>query len=137
MGHFWTTTQSHIYKALKDLEKQGWVEKEIIEQEDKPNRKRVFDHETGCAELHHWLTTPLQPAPVREAWLIQLFFSQTSTDEEINALIEERGKKFVRSQIHIKSNPGGNSTRPAARNGSRPGTMADHVDYGIAFYSSN
>ena len=39
VGHFWTTTQSHIYKALNDLENEGWVQKEIIEQEDRPNRK--------------------------------------------------------------------------------------------------
>jgi len=94
VGHFWTTTQSHIYKALNDLEKHGWAEKELIEQEDKPNRKQYSITETGRVELHRWLTTALPPAPVREAWLVQLFFSHTSTNEEIAALIEERGKSI-------------------------------------------
>lgn len=94
VGHFWTTTQSHIYKALNDLEEEGWVEKKLIEQEDKPNRKEYSITPGGRIELRRWLTTPLPPAPVREAWLIQLFFSHTSTDEEIASLIEERGKNI-------------------------------------------
>ena len=94
VGHFWTTTQSHIYKALNDLEKEGWVEKSIVEQEDKPNRKEYSITKRGRAELRRWLTTPLPPAPVREAWLIQLFFSHLSSDEEITALVKERGKNI-------------------------------------------
>jgi DNA-binding PadR family transcriptional regulator len=90
VGHFWTTTQSHIYKALNDLENQGWVEKHTIPQEDKPNRKVYSITEAGRVELRRWLTTPLPPSPVREAWLIQIFFSQDSTNEEIAALIESR-----------------------------------------------
>ena len=78
VGHFWTTTQSHIYKALNDLEKEGWVKKSIVEQEDKPNRKEYSITKSGRAELRRWLTTPLPPAPVREAWLIQFFFSHIS-----------------------------------------------------------
>ena len=90
VGHFWSTTQSHIYKALNDLESQGWVHKQIIQQEDKPNRKEYALTEAGRLELCRWLTTPLPPAPVREAWLIQIFFSHNSTDAEITALLEAR-----------------------------------------------
>ena len=91
VGNFWTTTQSHIYKALGELEKEGWVEKCVIEQEDKPNRKEFSITATGRAELRRWLTNPLLLAPVREAWLVQ-FFLHTSSDQEIAALIEQRGK---------------------------------------------
>jgi DNA-binding PadR family transcriptional regulator len=78
VGHFWTTTQSHIYKALNDLESQGWVQKHTVPQEDKPNRKEYTITSAGQIELRRWLTTPLPPSPVREAWLIQIFFHTTA-----------------------------------------------------------
>ena len=135
VGHFWTTTQSHIYKALNDLEKEGWVQKEIIEQEDRPNRKEYSITKTGQAELHRWLTTPLQPAPVREAWLIQLFFSHTSTDDEITMLIEERGKIFRQIVDTYQA-----QTQAAIPQDLPPGLERARalwqitLDYGIAFY---
>lgn len=94
VGHFWSTTQSHIYKALNDLESQGWVQKHTIPQEDKPNRKEYSITDSGRVELRRWLTTPLPLAPVREAWLIQLFFSHHSTNAEIAALLEARLSEF-------------------------------------------
>jgi DNA-binding PadR family transcriptional regulator len=66
------------------------VEKQVIPQEDKPTRKQYSITESGRDELRRWLTTPLPPTPVREAWLIQIFFSHTSTNEEITALLEAR-----------------------------------------------
>lgn len=135
VGHFWTTTQSHIYKALNDLEKEGWVEKKIVAQEDKPNRKEYSITKAGSAELRRWLTTPLPPAPVREAWLIQLFFSHTSTNEEIAELIEERGKNFreivaaYKEQTHVvipENLPPGLERARAL--------WQITLDYGLAFY---
>lgn len=135
VGHFWTTTQSHIYKALTELEEEGWVEKELIEQEDKPNRKEYSITPSGRAELHRWLTTPLPPAPVREAWLIQLFFSHTSTDEEIVALVDERGKN-IREIINTYKG----QTQTTIPQELPPGLERARalwqitLDYGIAFY---
>ncbi|MGZ9225605.1 MAG: PadR family transcriptional regulator [Anaerolineales bacterium] len=135
VGHFWTTTQSHIYKALNDLEKEGWVKKKIVEQEDKPNRKEYSINKPGRAELRRWLTTPLPPAPVREAWLIQLFFSYTSSDAEIAALIEERGKNIrqildnyrAQTQAVIPEDLPPDLERARA-------LWQTTLDYGIAFY---
>ncbi len=90
IGHFWSATQSHIYKALEKLEKDGLVESQVILQEARPNRKQYQITEAGRAELHRWLTSPLPLDPVREAWLIQVFFSHTSSNDEIAALLEAR-----------------------------------------------
>ena len=85
--------------------------------------------------MHHWLTTPLQPAPVREAWLIQLFFSHTSTDDEIAMLIEERGKIFRQIVDTYQA-----QTQTAIPQDMPPGLERARalwqitLDYGIAFY---
>ncbi len=135
VGHFWSTTQSHIYKALDDLERQGWAEKTIIAQTDKPNRKQYAITEAGRAELRRWLTTPLPPAPVREAWLIQLFFSHTSTDEEIAALIEARGQT-IREIVGRYQSQTEAALPPALPPGLERARALWQItlDYGLAFY---
>jgi DNA-binding PadR family transcriptional regulator len=90
VAHFWSATQSHIYKALDGLEKQGWAEVTWIAQEGKPNRKEFRITDAGRAELRRWLTTPLPLEAVRLAWLIQVFFSHPITNEEIVSLLEAR-----------------------------------------------
>ena len=100
ISHFWSATQSHIYKSLEGLEKKGWAEAKVIQQDGKPNRKEFQITEEGRAELRRWLVTPLPMDPVRDASLIQIFFSHFSTNEEIARLLEARMKE-IREQIQI------------------------------------
>ena len=88
--HFWSATQSHIYKALENLEKEGLVESQLIQQEGKPNRKQYQITGEGRGELRRWVSTPLPLEITREAWLIQVFFAHGITNEEIAALFEKR-----------------------------------------------
>ena len=88
--HFWSATQSHIYKALENLEKDGFVESQIIPQTGKPNRKQYQITAAGRAELRRWVATPLPIETQREAWLIQVFFAHGITNAEIAHLFEER-----------------------------------------------
>jgi PadR family transcriptional regulator AphA len=98
IAHFWSATQSHIYKTLDGLEKKGWAESQVIVQEGKPNRKEYHITDEGRAELRRWLTTPLPLDPVREGWLIQVFFSHFSSNEEIAGLFEAR-MEAIRAQL--------------------------------------
>lgn len=90
IAHFWSATQSHIYKALEKLEKEGLVQSEFIVQEGRPNRKQYQITAAGQSELHRWVTSALPLEQVREVWLIQIFFSHSSGNEEIVALLETR-----------------------------------------------
>lgn len=90
VAHFWSATQSHIYKALENLEKKEFVESQVILQEGKPNRKEYHLTKAGRAELKQWLSTPLPLSPVREAWLIQLFFAHPLSNDEIAVLVQTR-----------------------------------------------
>lgn len=135
VGHFWSTTQSHIYKALGDLESRGWVEKRLVPQEDKPSRKEYSITEAGRAELRRWLTTPLPPTPVREAWLIQIFFSHHSSNEEIAALLEAR-LKLIRQALEALRSPAPGDAPPQAPPGMERMWALWQItrDYGQAFY---
>jgi DNA-binding PadR family transcriptional regulator len=99
VAHFWSATQSHIYKTLDSLEKDGMAASQIIPQEGKPNRKQYRITDAGRNELHAWTSTPLPVEVRREAWLIQIFFSLFSSNEEIIALLEARMAQ-MREQLH-------------------------------------
>lgn len=90
IAHFWSATQSHIYRALENLESDGLVTSQLILQEGKPNRKQYQITGTGQTELRDWLATPLPAEGPRAAWLIQVFFAHHLTNEEIANLFEKR-----------------------------------------------
>ncbi|MBI5294463.1 MAG: PadR family transcriptional regulator [Chloroflexi bacterium] len=100
VAHFWSATQSHIYKSLEGLEKKGWAEARVIQQDGKPNRKEYQITDEGRAELRRWMVTPLPMDPVREASLIQIFFSHFSSNEQIAALLEARMQE-IREHLYI------------------------------------
>lgn len=100
VAHFWSATQSHIYQALQNLNKNGFVVSQLIPQEGRPNRKQYQITEAGRAELRRWLTSPLPLVQVREGWLIQVFFSHTSMNEEIAALLESR-MQAIRERLAV------------------------------------
>jgi PadR family transcriptional regulator AphA len=90
IAHFWSATQSHIYKALEDLEKEGWAESQRIPQGGRPNRKQYRITAAGGDELRRWVQTPLPLEIKREAWLIQVFFAHGITNQAIIDLFEQR-----------------------------------------------
>jgi len=136
VAHFWSTTQSHIYKSLEGLEKKGWAETRIIQQDGKPNRKEYQITDEGRAELRRWMTTPLPMEPVRQTMLIQVFFSHFSTNEEIAGLFETRMTE-IRSQIHTLKTV---AQVAISENAQRIGIARARqlwqitLDYGVAYY---
>lgn len=92
--HFWPADQSQIYRTLARLADQGWAEAEVIQQEDRPNRKVYTITETGRAELRRWLTEPLPAHKERHTSLIQVFFSGQLSDAEILAMFEQEAERL-------------------------------------------
>ncbi len=90
IAHFWSATQSHIYKALENLESEGMVRSQVIQQEGKPNRKQYQITDAGRTELRRWLSAPLPVEGPRAAWLIQVFFAHNLANEEIANLFDKR-----------------------------------------------
>lgn len=136
VAHFWSAAQSHIYKALEGLEKEGWAEARIIPQEGRPNRKEYHITDAGRAELRRWLTTPLPLDPVRDASLIQVFFSHFSTNEEIAALFEARMQKAGEQLALLHTGAQAAINENAQRIGVERARQLWQItlDYGIAYY---
>jgi len=138
VAHFWSATQSHIYKALENLEKDGLVESQIIQGDGKPNRKQYHITKTGHAELRRWVVTPLPLSATREAWLIQIFFSHASSNEEIVELLNARAKNIRETlgafHTQIPSAADENSARPGMTRMSQLWQLT--AEYGAAYYEA-
>jgi PadR family transcriptional regulator AphA len=136
IAHFWSATKSHIYQALEKLEQDGYVVSQLIPQEGRPNRKQYRITEAGHVELHKWLISPLPFTHVRDGWLIQVFFSQFSTNDEIAALLEDRMRTMRERLEEYKT-----STQAAVdQNAERVGVVRARqlwqitLDHGIDYY---
>lgn len=96
--HFWTTDQSQIYRALHKMRDNGWVDVEVILQDDNPNKKVYHITEAGRAELHRWLLSDFPEPPIREVWLGHIFFT---TAAELDRLLEKlRAAIAYLQQLH-------------------------------------
>jgi PadR family transcriptional regulator AphA len=136
VAHFWSATQSHIYKSLDGLEKKGWVAVHVIQQEGKPNRKEFHLTPEGRTELRRWLITPLPLEPVRDEHLIQVFFSHMSSNSEIKTLFESRIQK-IQERLFILQTSAQAAINENARqmNIDRARELWQFtLDYGIEYY---
>lgn len=95
VAHFWPASQSQIYRTLERLTGAGMVDVEIIQQDGKPNRKVYHITEDGLMELRDWLIAPLPLNSLREAFLIQFFWADAISSDELETLLEERASKHT------------------------------------------
>ena len=138
INHFWPATQSHIYRALGQMEDKQWVTHETVAQDGRPDRKVYSITAEGKAHLREWLTTPLPLTDLREAWLIQIFFAHNLSNPEINALLNARIKalreKLQSLQVNAQEALDRNAQRVGFERLSSLWQMT--LDYGIDMYQA-
>ncbi len=98
--HFWPADQAQIYRTLARLAEHGWAVQEVVEQQDRPDRKVYHITDAGRQELRRWLVTPLPQSDHRSPDLIQVFFAGQLTDEEILPIFE-RAARHLRQTLAI------------------------------------
>ena len=91
IAHFWPADQAQIYRTLEKMAGDGWVTFEVEAQEERPNRKVYSLTPSGQGELMRWLRSEELPlTPVREPFLVQLFFAHLLSDEEARGLLTKQ-----------------------------------------------
>jgi len=89
-GHFFPAGYGSIYPALATLARNGHVEFEEIPQDGKPDRKVYSITETGRDELDKALANPNPTHRVRSEFLAMMCFAHLMSDEQINAVIDNK-----------------------------------------------
>jgi len=84
VAHFWTTDQSQIYRTLYKLLDEGWVEVELVAQDDNPDKKIYSITKSGKNELVDWLQKPLEDEIViRDASTGQVYFGDALEPQKL------------------------------------------------------
>ena len=86
--HAWEADQSQIYRVLAKLDENGLVTREVIEQDDRPDRKVYHITPKGRETLTIWLKSLVQIPPMRYGPMVQVFFSGQLSDKELLDLFE-------------------------------------------------
>ena len=79
---FWNAALPHIYRSLKQMEKDGWIVSTIEQQTGKPNRKVYRITGEGKKELLHWLAEPPDELEMRHTLLVKVFFGKQLPPEK-------------------------------------------------------
>ncbi|MEO6792164.1 MAG: PadR family transcriptional regulator [Mycobacterium sp.] len=59
IGYFWSATHQQIYRTLRTMEADGWVNATEVAQQGRPDKKVYTVAEAGRAELARWIAAPL------------------------------------------------------------------------------
>lgn len=103
--HFWPADQGQIYRALNRISAEGWTGMEVVEQQDRPDRKVYHISPEGKTELRRWLLAPIQMPENRSAAMVQVFFAGQLSDAEIQALFERTAAQMRAGLAILESVP--------------------------------
>lgn len=88
--HFWAADRSQIYRTLATLVEEGLADRRTVVQDDRPNRHVHELTEEGLAAFDAWLVTPVHEPPVREPFLLRLFFADRLPPAAVRDLLQRR-----------------------------------------------
>ncbi len=89
-GHFFPAGYGSIYPALATLARDGFVEFELVPQEGKPDRKVYRITEKGRDALMEGLSNPNPSHKIRSEFLATLWFAHLMTEEQVNAVLDNK-----------------------------------------------
>lgn len=86
---YWSGNNNQIYKALIQLEKDGFATTVVQHQENSPSRKIYSITEKGLEELKRSILTIPEAPEWRKTFLIQLAWADMLTDEELQEFLSK------------------------------------------------
>ena len=88
LGQVWYLGLSQMYKLLKELEGQGYLEATVEEQENYPDRKVYHITPSGRAAFLQWMEKPVSNTRlIRVEFLAKLFLAQLLGSEMVERVI--------------------------------------------------
>ncbi|UYQ66176.1 PadR family transcriptional regulator [Streptomyces peucetius] len=98
IGYFWTATHQQIYRVLKRMEADGWIDVREVPQQGRPDKKEYSVSGYGRTALGEWLHEPIQPESVRHELAVKI---RGAAFDDPRALIGEvrRHQRMHRDQL--------------------------------------
>jgi PadR family transcriptional regulator AphA len=104
IGHFWSPAKSQVYTDLRRLARAGLATEEMVEQEQRPNKRSYAITDKGRETLVEWLTEgPFEPDHVRSPFTVRLFFGHLVGRSSVIAQVEESRRNAERSLAELRA----------------------------------
>ncbi len=100
ISFFFDGSYGSVYPTLKNLEKEGCIEKQTIVQDDRPNKNEYSITSAGKELLAQYFMEPLLEDNVRSDLCMRLFFGEKESAEDVRSWIEQ-GLKQHESKLSI------------------------------------
>ncbi|KQX46320.1 MULTISPECIES: PadR family transcriptional regulator [unclassified Streptomyces] len=72
IGYFWTASHQQIYRVLKRMESDGWVDVRDVPQQGRPDKKEYSVADLGRSALSAWLHRPVEPESLRHDLAVKI-----------------------------------------------------------------
>ncbi|MBC8077747.1 MAG: PadR family transcriptional regulator [Chloroflexales bacterium] len=102
VNNFWHARHSQIYPTLAQLEAQGLVSHERVEQEDRPDKKLFSITEAGQAALQSWVQSPTALTPRRDELLLKAYSIWLADPQVAAALLRDHAELHREQMAHYE-----------------------------------
>jgi DNA-binding PadR family transcriptional regulator len=93
LGFFWQARHSQIYPELARMEESGLVSHQVVEQQDRPDKKVYSATEVGLDTLKAWVAEPPAPRAVRDELVLKAYSIWLVDPERALALFREQERQ--------------------------------------------
>ena len=99
---FWQAKHSQIYPLLANLEGEGLLTYERVEQSSKPDKKVYSITEKGRQVLKDWISSPASPPVIRDEFLIKVYAIWLVDKQIAKQMFDERKETYRQKVLYRK-----------------------------------
>ncbi|KUJ69500.1 PadR family transcriptional regulator [Streptomyces albus subsp. albus] len=127
IGYFWTATHQQIYRVLKRMEGDGWIDAREVPQQGRPDKKEYSVAATGRAALAQWLHEPIEPESVRHDLAVKIRGAAFDDPAALISEVERHHRTHSDRLAHYLSGEQRDFTGPEAPAALTAGQDLQHV----------
>ena len=98
---YWNASQQQIYRELTKMEKEGLVERQIVTQEGKPNKKIYSITDSGRQKILDWTLQPTEPTVIREDLMVRILAAPHVPKERTIVELQRRRQLHAERLAHF------------------------------------
>lgn len=102
LAYFFDASIGMIYPTLRNLEKEGKIQKTRVYQTDKPNKNVYTITDSGKKEFAQYLKSPIAQDIYKSDCLMRLYLGTELSDKEITHLIQQELKHKQELLQHLQ-----------------------------------
>ncbi|MGW6945315.1 PadR family transcriptional regulator [Streptomyces xanthophaeus] len=127
IGYFWTATHQQIYRVLKRMEGDGWIDVLEVPQQARPDKKEYSVTAVGRSALSAWLHEPIQPDSVRHELAVKIRGAAYDDPAALILEVERHHRAHADRLTHYLAGELRDFTGPDVPAGSDAGRELQHV----------